>query len=188
MFSLTDESCFTLWHLEGDIEIPIPISSSMSLTANLDTHTILDPSRDIDIFFDELLFLSFSVTSLTLLRDDLPNSTTTRTTHRLLHDTKDSLHALAYTTIALTFLTGLDLNAILGSIATTTHTRGFSLELDESACASYCVLEGDLHAYLDILTDVSTLAIATTISTKKRLENISEIYIESSLESTKSSS
>ena len=167
MFSLTGESCFTFWYLEGDIEIAIPISSSMSLIPDLDTHTILDPSRDIDIFFDDLLFSSFSVTSLTLFRDDLPNPITTRTTQCLLHDAKDRLHPLANLTIALTFLTGLDRGAILGSIATTIRTRGFSLELDESACTSYCVLERDLHTNLDILTDVSTLATATTISTKK---------------------
>ena len=71
---LTYESSFSIRKIESSIEITTTISTSMSLTSDLDTHTVLDASRDFDILFHSRFLPSFSMTGSTLLTDNFSTS------------------------------------------------------------------------------------------------------------------
>lgn len=135
--SISLESSLTLWHLECDVEIAIPIATTMSLTAHLHTHAVLDTSRDVDIFFYEGICVFFAITGAAFLDDRLASPTTVTTRALLLHDTKYRLHALAYTTSSAT-VTTLRRLASLAMTALTGHT---ALVLDLSSIATYSILE-----------------------------------------------
>ncbi len=130
----------------------------MSLITDFDAHAVFDSFWDIDIFLDSLMELSFSVTVLTLFDYLLACSVTCMTWTLLFHHTEYRLHTFAYLTTSMTGCT------CLGSSTSTitVMTVNFSIERYLAARAADCILERYLHGYLDISSDVRSLAPATS--------------------------
>ena len=109
----------------------------MTLTTDLDTHTIFYTCWDLDILFYERIMIFLSVTASALLHDLLARTTTCPTDSCLLDDTKDCAYLLADLTSPSTSITGRR----LPSLPMTSITCCSTLELDFSSISPDRILE-----------------------------------------------
>jgi hypothetical protein len=135
--TVTYESPFFFWYFECDVEIAISISSSMAFPAHLDTHTIFDTTRDLDIFFYSDIGVSFSMTRSTLFCDLDSSPVTCQTLTSLLDDTKNCPYLLTHLTLSPAGMTGFGFS----TVTITVLTESTLFVLDFSHVPTDCVLE-----------------------------------------------
>lgn len=185
ILSFTSESRFAIWNRKSDVEIAVSIFATMTFTAHLDAHAILDSCRNIDSFWDFFFGFSFSMTICTFLRDFLACTMTGATWSRLFHSSENRLHAFANLPTSVTCGTSISFS----SLSMTVNASRFTRKLYSAIASADGILERDLHLDLDIFTDIGpTSRLSSSESTtEKRRENIPKVAcIESSLESSKS--
>lgn len=156
--SISLESSFFLRDRKCDIEISSTISSTMSFTSNLHTHTVFDSGRDVDIFFDTHISIFFPMAVFTFFYDFLASSTTVSTLSLLFHDAENGLHTLSYSTISMTVFTGI----CFSSFSMTSITRSTFFIFDFSSVSPDRIFEGYTHPDLDIIPDICSFATLTS--------------------------
>jgi hypothetical protein len=109
----TDEVRLFIRDIELDVEVTIPIFSTMPFSSELDTHTSLDSSGNSDILRDGFFDGPFSMTDMTFFGYTFPFSTTFITYTHLLHDPEDRLCTVGDSSRASTFFTGFHIMSIL---------------------------------------------------------------------------
>jgi hypothetical protein len=168
--SITDKSSLTLRHFEGDIEVSMSITSTVTLASHLDTHTVFDTRRDIDIFFYARVLVFLSMTSSAFLYYLLTTSATDMTSTCLLHHAEDGLDTLAYLSASMTSFTFLR----CATFCVTGLTRHTTLIINFSRISSQGIFERYAHADLDIFTYIRSLTSSSSETTSEKLrKNIS---------------